>query len=79
MSTYAGSTYKGGFENDEKNGKGTYNYLTGEKYEGDWFIFCGVGVPGRTGHNYGNHFVGDDLIWFGKPLLMLARNQSAHC
>ena len=43
------------------------NWNTGyTRYEGDWFIFCGVGVPGRTGHNYGNHFVGDDLIWFGK-------------
>ena len=36
MSTYAGSTYKGGFENDEKNGKGTYTWLSGEKYVGDF-------------------------------------------
>lgn len=43
------------------------NWNTGyANYEGDWFIFCGVGAPGRTGHDYGNHFVGDDLVWFGK-------------
>jgi len=35
-------------------------------HRGDWFIFCGVGTPGRTGHDYQNRFVGNDLIWFGK-------------
>lgn len=35
-------------------------------YEGAWFIFCNVGVPGRTGHDYDNRFLGDDLIWYGK-------------
>ncbi len=35
-------------------------------YGGDWFIFCGVGAAGRTGHDYGNHFEGDDLLWHGK-------------
>ena len=45
--------------------KGDWN--TGyRKYGDDWFIFCGVGAPGRTGHDYGNHFIGDDLVWFGK-------------
>lgn len=33
---------------------------------GDWFIFCGIETPGRTGHDYHNHFVNDDLVWFGK-------------
>lgn len=43
------------------------NWNTGyTSYEGDWFIFCNVGVPGRTGHDYENRFVGDDLVWFGK-------------
>lgn len=43
------------------------NWNTGyTNYNGDWFIFCGVGVPGRTGHDYDNHFEGDDLVWFGK-------------
>ena len=43
------------------------NWNTGyTNYEGDWFIFCNVGVAGRTGHDYQNRFVGDDLIWYGK-------------
>ncbi|WP_413721944.1 HNH endonuclease [Sodalis sp. RH24] len=45
--------------------KGSWN--TGyTQYDGDWFIFCNIGIPGRTGHNYGNRFVGDDLLWYGK-------------
>ena len=31
-----------------------------------WFLFCDVGVPGRTGDDYDNEFVGTDLRWFGK-------------
>jgi hypothetical protein len=30
------------------------------------FIFCVVGAAGRTGHNYGNYFDGEDLVWYGK-------------
>ncbi|MBH0311494.1 hypothetical protein I7E32_14080 [Alcaligenes faecalis] len=30
------------------------------------FIFCNVGNPGRTGHDYGNYFDGSDIIWWGK-------------
>lgn len=32
----------------------------------DWFIFCGIGTGGRTGHDYGNHFIGDQLAWTAK-------------
>nr|WP_315488345.1 DUF3427 domain-containing protein [uncultured Rhodoferax sp.] len=43
------------------------NWFTGyTAYGDDWFIFCGVGTRGRTGHDYGNHFDGDRLIWFAK-------------
>lgn len=42
-------------------------------YGDDWFIFCGVGVPGRTGHDYGNHFDGDRLVWFGKSYARLGQ------
>lgn len=43
------------------------NWNTGyTNYEGDWFIFCNVGVPGRTGHDYKNRFIGDELVWYGK-------------
>lgn len=30
-----------------------------------YFIFCNVGIAGRTGHDYGNYFSGDDLDWSG--------------
>jgi 5-methylcytosine-specific restriction protein A len=43
------------------------NWYTGYNSHGDdWFIFCGVGTPGRTGHDYHNHFRGDELVWYGK-------------
>lgn len=43
------------------------NWFTGYTAHGnDWFIFCGVGTGGRTGHDYGNHFDGDRLVWFAK-------------
>lgn len=32
----------------------------------DWFIFCGIGTGGRTGHVYENFFDGDRLVWFAK-------------
>ncbi|MGY3506322.1 DUF3427 domain-containing protein [Bradyrhizobium sp. USDA 4471] len=42
-------------------------WFTGYTSHGpDWFIFCGVGTGGRTGHDYRNHFQGDELVWFGK-------------
>jgi 5-methylcytosine-specific restriction protein A len=33
----------------------------------DWFIFCGIGTAGRTGHKYENRFSGERLIWSAKP------------
>jgi 5-methylcytosine-specific restriction enzyme A len=43
------------------------DWLTGYHRHGDdYFIFCNVGVPGRTGHDYGNHWEGERLVWFGK-------------
>jgi 5-methylcytosine-specific restriction enzyme A len=43
------------------------NWYTGYTAHGDdWFIFCGVGTPGRTGHDYHNYFRGDELVWYGK-------------
>lgn len=39
------------------------------RIENDLYVFMNMGVPGRTGHNFDNHY--DDktqtLIWFGKP------------
>ena len=43
------------------------NMYTGYATHGDaWFIFCGVGAAGRTGHDHGNYFDGPDLVWYGK-------------
>jgi 5-methylcytosine-specific restriction protein A len=43
------------------------SWYTGYASRGpDLFIFCGVGTTGRTGHDYNNHFLGDDLVWFAK-------------
>ncbi len=58
----------------EKRQKGNWN--TGyHNYEGDWFIFCNVGVAGRTGHDYANRFVGENLHWYGKTTS--SKNQPA--
>lgn len=43
------------------------NWYTGYTSHGDdHFVFCGIGAAGRTGHDYGNRFIGDQLVWFGK-------------
>jgi 5-methylcytosine-specific restriction enzyme A len=42
-------------------------YYTGLfEHNGAHFIFCNVGSPGRTGHDYGNKFIGDRLSWSGR-------------
>jgi len=43
------------------------NWYTGyNEHNDDWFIFCNIGTPGRTGHDYDNHFLGEELVWYGK-------------
>ena len=43
------------------------NWDTGyARHNQDWFIFCNIGIPGRTGHDYDNQWVGPDLLWYGK-------------
>jgi predicted restriction endonuclease len=49
---------------DDPGGGGWYTGYTA--HGDDHFIFCGVGTSGRTGHDYKNRFVGDELIWYGK-------------
>jgi len=48
----------------DPGGGAWYTGLT--RHGGDHFIFCGVGVAGRTGHDYDNYFNGPDLIWHGR-------------
>jgi len=43
------------------------NWGTGYPHKnGVTFIFCTVGNPGQTGHDYDNYFDGPDLIWRGR-------------
>ena len=46
------------------------NWFTGYDRRGDdLVIFMNIGVPGRTGHDFANHYDDDKqtIVWFGKP------------
>lgn len=65
-----GQTYKRrdvykmiGVDENTKGGSWDTGY---NQYKGDWFVFCNIGIPGRTGHDYNNIFDGDLLVWYGK-------------
>ena len=53
-------------ENPPNGGDWTTGYA---RIETDLFIFMNIGVPGRTGHNFDNHFDENTgtVVWFGKP------------
>src|SRR3972149_8316518 len=52
------------------------NWFTGyNEHQGAFYIFTNVGVPGRTGHDYGNKWVGDQLKWYAKTGTRLAQPQ----
>lgn len=43
------------------------NWNTGyNKYKDEYFLFININEPGRTGHNYHNHWDGELLYWRGK-------------
>lgn len=43
------------------------NWDTGyNRYNNDWFIFCNLNTPGRTGDIHDNRFIGNELVWHGK-------------
>ena len=43
------------------------NWDTGyREYEGNFYLFVNVGIPGRTGHSYSNYWDGALLNWEGK-------------
>lgn len=48
---------------DKRKGAWTTGYTS---YNGDYYIFCNIGVAGKTGHNYDNRFIGKNLSWYGK-------------
>lgn len=37
------------------------------RYDGTCFVFCNIGSLGRTGHDYANRFIGDELLWYPRP------------
>ena len=37
-----------------------------DKWNGEFFVFCNVGVAGRSGHDYANRWNGKVLEWFAK-------------
>lgn len=52
------------------------NWFTGyNEYKGKFFLFCNIGVAGRTGHDYRNKFVGDELLWYAKTGTRLEQPQ----
>ncbi len=53
-------------DNPPHGGDWTTGYA---RIENDLFIFMNIGVPGRTGHNFDNHFDENTgtIVWFGKP------------
>jgi hypothetical protein len=52
-----------GLDPESKGGPWDTGYA---QRDGADFIFCNVGVAGRTGHDYPNRFDGNELIWHGK-------------
>lgn len=43
------------------------NWDTGySRWNDEFFIFCNVGIPGKTGHDYPNRWQGKELAWTGK-------------
>ncbi|MEJ7013264.1 DUF3427 domain-containing protein [Sinorhizobium meliloti] len=52
-----------GVPEDRRGGDWATGYT---QYENEFFIFCNIGVAGRTGHDYDNHWDGDILVWYGK-------------
>lgn len=42
-------------------------WMTGySRWDDSIYVFCNVGIPGRTGHEYANRWFGKDLVWYGK-------------
>lgn len=43
------------------------NWDTGyNRYNSNFYLFCNIGVAGRTGHDYENRWIDNNLIWYAK-------------
>lgn len=52
------------------------NWDTGwDTYGNEHFIFCNIGIPGRTGHQYANRWQNSRLIWSAKRGTRLGQAQ----
>jgi 5-methylcytosine-specific restriction protein A len=61
-----------GIPEDTKGG----NWDTGyNKHNSDYFIFTNIETSGRTGHDYGNKFIGNNLYWFAKTHTKISQPQ----
>jgi 5-methylcytosine-specific restriction protein A len=55
------------------------DWYTGHHREGDdHYIFCGIDIPGRSGHSYNNYFDGNDLIWHPNKTVSANQPRFAH-
>ena len=61
-----------GIPEDTKGGNWDTGYT---KFQNDYYIFTNIGIPGRTGHNYGNRFEGNELFWFAKTNTNISQPQ----
>ncbi|HEU0079913.1 MAG TPA: DUF3427 domain-containing protein [Longimicrobiaceae bacterium] len=52
-----------GIPEDTKGGNWDTGYA---RFGEDFFVFCNVGTSGRTGHDYQNHWDGENLVWYAK-------------
>ncbi|SDJ58674.1 5-methylcytosine-specific restriction enzyme A [Pedobacter sp. ok626] len=51
------------------------NWNTGyNRYMDDFYLFCNIGVAGRTGHDYNNRWEGNNLLWYGKSQTNVSQN-----
>ena len=63
-----------GLPHDKRKG----NWSTGgSRFQDEWFIFTNVGTAGRTGHNYGNRWIGNLLEWRGRTGSTIRHNTIA--
>lgn len=58
-------------EDKRKGGTWATGYAS---FKGNYYIFCNIWVPGKTGHDYNSIFIGKNLSWEGKPKINI--NQS---
>jgi 5-methylcytosine-specific restriction protein A len=55
------------------------NWNTGyHRYGNDFYLFCNIGVAGRTGHDYNNRWEGNNLVWYGKSQTTIHQTTIKH-